>query len=250
MKLSEQWLRDWVSPDLNSEQLAEQLTMAGFEVEEVINHHANFTGIVVARIEKTEKHPDADKLKVCQVTTGKKTFEVVCGADNAEAGKNFAFAPPGAIMPNGQTIKPTKLRGVASAGMLCSALELELSTDGDKLLELDNDATVGEDISLYLKLEDTIYDLSLTPNRGDCLSLAGLAREVGALNELDVKQIIGDQVVETTNDTRTVTLNAEQACPAMSGELLTISISVRKLRCGLGSGTLAPYGFTQCQCDC
>src|SRR5690606_19773270 len=181
MKFSEQWLRTWVNPEVTREELVARLSMVGLEVDAVTPVAGEFSGVVVGEILATEQHPDADKLRVCQVSNGQETFQVVCGAPNARPGIKIPFAMIGAELPGDFKIKKAKLRGVESFGMLCSAAELQISEENDGLLELAADAPVGEDIRTYLSLDDASIEVDLTPNRGDCLSLAGLAREVGAL---------------------------------------------------------------------
>ncbi|MEK9870875.1 MAG: phenylalanine--tRNA ligase subunit beta, partial [Gammaproteobacteria bacterium] len=169
MKFSEAWLREYVNPDLTTQQLVDQLTMAGLEVDGFDPVAAEFTDIVVGEILSVEQHPDADKLVVCSVSNGSEELQVVCGAPNARAGIKVPFALVGAKLPD-LKIKKAKLRGVESNGMLCSERELGLSDNHEGLMELPADAPVGEDIRDYLRLNDSIIDLDLTPNRSDCLS--------------------------------------------------------------------------------
>ena len=181
MKFSEQWLRSWVNPPVSSDDLVARLSMAGLEVDSVTPAAGQFSGVVVGEILSAEQHPDADKLRVCQVSNGSESFQVVCGAPNARPGIKIPFAMIGAELPGDFKIKKAKLRGVESNGMLCSASELQISDDNSGLMELAADAPVGQSIRDYLNLDDVSVEVDLTPNRGDCLSLAGLAREVGAL---------------------------------------------------------------------
>jgi phenylalanyl-tRNA synthetase beta chain len=179
MNISEQWLREWVSPKLKTEDLAHQLTMAGLEVEATNPVAGSFSGVVVAEIISTEPHPDADKLQVCQVSTGAETVQIVCGAPNARAGLKAPLAIVGAVLPGedrGFEIKKAKLRGIESQGMLCAQAELTLSDQSDGLMELAADAPVGTDLREYLQLDDVVIELGLTPNRADCLGVAGVAR--------------------------------------------------------------------------
>ena len=178
MKFSEQWLRSWVNPSISTQQMCDQLTMAGLEVDAVAPAAAEFSEVVVARVESLQKHPDADKLNVCQVTDGSETRQIVCGASNVREGLVIPLAKIGAVLPGpapGETwkIKPAKLRGVESSGMLCSEKELGLADSAEGLMELPDDAPIGQDIRDYLQLDDTIIELDLTPNRGDCLSITG-----------------------------------------------------------------------------
>ncbi|MFB3106423.1 MAG: YtpR family tRNA-binding protein, partial [Pseudomonadales bacterium] len=187
MKFSESWLREWVDPGIPREELLEQLTMAGLEVESTENVADDFTGVVIGEVVKVEKHPNADKLSLCEVNDGKQTYQVVCGAPNVRVGLVSAFARIGAVLPGNFKIKKAKLRDVESHGMLCSAAELGLGEDEDGILDLADDLEPGVDLREALLLDDLIIDLDLTPNRGDCLSVRGLAREVGVLNNQPVK---------------------------------------------------------------
>ena len=228
MKLSEQWLREWVDPPLTTSELADQLTMAGFEVEGIESCAGNFEGIVVGRVEHVEIHPDADKLKLCQVETGAGIKAIVCGADNVAEGKCFPLALPGASLAGGQKIEESVIKGVASAGMLCSGAELGLSGDDEQLIELHGDAVPGTDLAEYLRLDDHVIELSLTPNRGDCLSLAGIAREVGVLNNQPVKRLQKQAAEVSHKQSRKVVLEAASACPRYAGRILSdINISNR-----------------------
>ena len=179
MKVSEQWLRTWVDPDISTEEMVEQLTMAGLEVDGTEPAAGAFTDVVVARVESVQKHPDADKLNVCQVSDGVDTLQVVCGAPNVRTGLSVALARVGAVLPGDFKIKSAKLRGVASMGMLCSEKELGLAEQSDGIMELADNAPVGTNLREYLELDDTVIEIDLTPNRGDCLSVAGIARELG-----------------------------------------------------------------------
>jgi len=181
MQFSERWLRSLVDPPLGSDELAHLLTMSGLEVESCEPVAAQFSGVVVGLIESAEKHPNADRLKVCRVSAGyAEPLTVVCGAPNAAAGMKVPFACVGAKLP-GAEIKPVKMRGVESFGMLCSARELGLSQDHSGLMPLPEDAAVGADVRQVLALDDRVFTLKLTPNRADCLSILGVAREVAAL---------------------------------------------------------------------
>ena len=185
MKFSENWLREWVNPEVTTDELVAQVTMAGLEVDEVEAAAGEFTGVVVGEILAAEQHPNADKLQVCTVSDGAEQFQVVCGAPNARPGIKIPFAKIGAVLGGDFKIKKAKLRQVESFGMLCSASELKISEENDGILELAEDAPVGTDIREYLNLDDSIIDVDLTPNRADCLSIAGLAREVGVINKVD-----------------------------------------------------------------
>lgn len=220
MKFSEKWLRGWVNPQVSRDELVARLSMAGLEVDSVTPAAGQFSGIVVGEVLSTEQHPDADKLRVCQVSNGSETFQVVCGAPNVRPGLKIPFAMIGAELPGDFKIKKAKLRGVESNGMLCSAAELQISEENDGLLELAADAPVGQDIREYLDLDDASIEVDLTPNRGDCLSLAGLAREVGALYDAPVARPAVPAVAPTHDDVRSVEVLAPAACPRYLGRVI------------------------------
>lgn len=220
MKISENWLREWVNPNISSDDLVAQITMAGLEVDEVLPVASEFTGVVVGEIISAEPHPNADKLQVCQVSDGTETFQVVCGAPNARAGIKIPFAKIGAVLGADFKIKKAKLRQVESFGMLCSASELGVSEENDGIMELPAVAKAGEDFRAFLGLDDQIIDVDLTPNRSDCLSLAGLAREVGVLNKVDLTAINVAPVNATIDDTFPVKVDATDACPRYLGRVV------------------------------
>jgi phenylalanyl-tRNA synthetase beta chain len=220
MKFSEQWLRSWVNPDVSRDDLVARLSMVGLEVDAVQSVAGAFSGIVVGEILSAEQHPDADKLRVCQVSNGSETFLVVCGAPNARAGIKVPFAMIGAELPGDFKIKKAKLRGVESQGMLCSASELQISEDNSGLMELAADAPVGQDIRAYLSLDDASIEIGLTPNRGDCLSLAGLAREVGAMYSAAVSPVAIEVVAPAHDEVRPVEVLAPKACPRYLGRVV------------------------------
>ncbi|WP_409279668.1 phenylalanine--tRNA ligase subunit beta [Pseudomonas sp. KCJK8751] len=220
MKFSEQWLRGWVNPQVSRDELVARLSMAGLEVDSVTPAAGQFSGIVVGEILATEQHPDADKLRVCQVSNGQETFQVVCGAPNARPGIKIPFAMIGAELPGDFKIKKAKLRGVESFGMLCSAAELQISEENEGLLELAADAPVGEDIRQYLSLDDASIEIGLTPNRGDCLSIAGLARDVSALYDTAVTRPVVPAVPAAHDEVRPVEVSAPAACPRYLGRVI------------------------------
>lgn len=220
MKFSEQWLRGWVNPQVSRDELVARLSMAGLEVDSVTPAAGQFSGIVVGEILTTEQHPDADKLRVCQVSNGAETFQVVCGAPNARPGIKIPFAMIGAELPGDFKIKKAKLRGVESFGMLCSAAELQISEENDGLLELAADAPVGQDIRQYLNLDDASIEIGLTPNRGDCLSIAGLARDVSALYDVPVTRPVVPAVPAAHDEVRPVEVSAPAACPRYLGRVI------------------------------
>ena len=220
MKFSEKWLRGWVNPQVSRDELVARLSMAGLEVDSVTPAAGQFSGIVVGEVLSTEQHPDADKLRVCQVSNGSETFQVVCGAPNVRPGLKIPFAMIGAELPGDFKIKKAKLRGVESNGMLCSAAELQISEENDGLLELAADAPVGEDIRVYLDLDDASIEIGLTPNRGDCLSVAGLARDVGALYDVPVTRQAVPAVAAAHDEVRPVEVLAPAACPRYLGRVI------------------------------
>lgn len=220
MQFSENWLRSLVTTDLDSLALSHALTMAGLEVEDRQPVASPFSKVVVAKIVSAEKHPDADRLQVCKVDVGlAEPLQIVCGASNARVGLVVPCALVGAELP-GMAIKQAKVRGVESFGMLCSAKELGLSAEASGLLELDSHAVIGQDIRQCLDLDDHIFTLKLTPNRSDCLSLTGIARDVvaiaGGVAHLDA---IAPAVV-TDNGSKNVLIHAPLACPRYCGRLI------------------------------
>lgn len=213
MKFSEQWLRQWVALEAGTQELVDKITMAGLEVDDVEPVAGEFSGVVVGEIIACEQHPDADKLRVTRVSTGSETFQVVCGAPNARVGIRVPFATVGAVLPGNFKIKKAKLRGVESFGMLCAEEELGMAESSDGLMELPADATVGQDIREYLNLDDKIIDVDLTPNRGDCLSIAGLAREVSANFLADVNAVRVEPVAPAIDDTFKVSVEPKEGAP-------------------------------------
>lgn len=220
MKFSEKWLRSWANPQVSHDELVARLSMVGLEVDADLPVAGAFSGVVVGEVLSTEQHPDADKLRVCQVSNGSETFQVVCGAPNVRAGLKIPFAMIGAELPGDFKIKKAKLRGVESFGMLCSAKELQISEENAGLLELPADAPVGQDVRAYLELDDYTIEVGLTPNRGDCLSLAGLAREVSAIYDVPLAPVAVDAVAAQHDETRPVELAAPAACPRYLGRVI------------------------------
>ncbi len=221
MKFSEQWLREWVNPAIDTDTLSAQLTMAGLEVDAVAPVAEAFSGVVVGAVLQVEPHPDADKLRVCQVDVGQgDRLNIVCGAANVRPGLRVPTAIIGAVLPGNFKIKRSKLRGVESFGMLCSAKELGLAESSNGLLELPGDAPVGSDMRDYLQLDDVTFELGLTPNRGDCLSVAGVAREVGALNSCNVRGPAIEHVAPQCADTIPVVVEASTECPRYVGRAI------------------------------
>ncbi|WP_288130196.1 phenylalanine--tRNA ligase subunit beta [Microbulbifer sp.] len=221
MKFSNAWLREWVNPDLTAQQLADQITMAGLEVDAVEPVAGTFSGVVVGEIVACEQHPDADKLRICKVQGHPEgEMQVVCGAPNARVGIKIPFALVGAKLPGDFKIKKAKLRGVESFGMLCAQTELELGDDSDGIWELPADAPTGTDLREYLQLDDSIIEVDLTPNRSDCLGVAGIAREVGVLNRAAVEGPAVEPVAPQIDDSLQVSLLAEDACPRYVGRVI------------------------------
>lgn len=220
MKFSEQWLREWVNPEATTEQLVEQLTMAGLEVDGVEPAAVAYTGVVVGEVLSVEPHPDADKLRVCQVAGGEEPVQVVCGASNVAAGVKGPFATIGAVLPGDFKIKKSKLRGELSMGMLCGASEIGLEDEVDGLMILPEDAPVGMDFREYLGLNDTVIEVDLTPNRGDCLGIKGLAREVGVLNKAPVSEVSIEPIAASIDDVIPVELQAPEDCPRYASRII------------------------------
>lgn len=212
MKISENWLRTWVNPAIDSDTLSDQLTMLGLEVDELAPVAKPFTGVVVGEVLTVEQHPDADRLRVTTVNIGSgEPLQIVCGAPNVRAGMKAPVATIGAVLPGDFKIKKGKLRGVESQGMLCGASEIDLEDKIDGLLELPADAPVGVNIREYLKLDDNVIDISITPNRGDCFSIRGIAREVAVINQLQMNEPEIKSVDATITDEKKVVINTEGA---------------------------------------
>lgn len=221
MKFSESWLRTLVNPRLSSDELSHVLTMAGLEVEDLAPVAPKFDNVVVAHVLEVTKHPDADRLNVCKVDTGRgEPTTIVCGAPNVAVGLRVPCALPGAKLPGDFTIKVAKVRGIESSGMLCSAKELGTAEEASGLLILPDDAPVGQSIRDYLALDDNIFEIKLTPNRADCLSLTGIAREVGAIANVPVSLPEFPVIATTIPDQRAVILDAPEACPLYLGRVL------------------------------
>ena len=220
MKFSEQWLREWVNPSITTEELESLLSLSGLEVDGVEKAADDFSGVVVGEILTAEQHPNADKLQVCSVSDGSETFQVVCGASNARAGLKTAFAKVGAVLPGDFKIKKAKLRQVESFGMLCAEDELGISDDHGGIMELAADAPVGADLREYLSLNDTILEVDLTPNRSDCLGIAGLAREVGVLTQTAVTVPEVATAPVSIDETFGIELINDDACPRYLGRVI------------------------------
>lgn len=222
MRFSEAWLRQYVNPiAVSTADLVHKLTMAGLEVDSVSPAAAAFSGVVVGEIIEAEPHPEADRLRVCRVDVGTaELLQIVCGAPNARPGLRAPLATEGAVLPGGLQIRASKLRGIQSFGMLCSARELGIDEDASGLMELPDDAPAGTDIRAYLQLDDSVIELGLTPNRADCLSVEGIAREVALLFDasLSATEVKAPNVSHDLSVP--VTIDAPDACPRYLGRLI------------------------------
>lgn len=245
MQISEAWLREYVNPAISTDDLVAQLTMAGLEVDSVTPAAASFCGVVVGEVLAMEQHPDADRLRVCQVAVGQDApLQIVCGASNVRIGLKIPAALIGAELPGDFKIKRSKLRGVESFGMLCSEKELGLAAEAEGLMELAMDAPVGVDIRNYLSLNDSIIEVDLTPNRADCLSIEGIAREVAVLNQMDWTAVDFSKKEIAHRDKLPIKVAAAEACPRYLGRLIKgvnvkaetpLWMQERLRRCGLRS---------------
>ncbi len=229
MRISLQWLKEWLPSLPPARELAERLTMAGLEVEGIESAAPPLPGVVVAEIVAREKHPNADTLSVCQVNTGRETVQIVCGAPNARVGLKAPLATIGARLPGGLEIKKAKLRGVESFGMLCSAKELGLDADASGLLELPAELTVGDALVSALQLDDTLFEINLTPNRGDCMSVRGVAREVATLTGVPLQEPAVAPVPAASTEVFPVELTPGAGCARFASRV------VRGLRPGAAS---------------
>ena len=220
MKISENWLRTWVNPTIDSDTLSDQLTMLGLEVDELVPAAKPFTGVVIGEVLTVVQHPDADRLRVTTVNIGSgESLQIVCGAPNVRAGMKVPVATIGAVLPGDFKIKKGKLRGVESQGMLCGASEIDLEDKIDGLLELPADAPVGTNIREYLNLDDHVIDISITPNRGDCFSIRGVAREIGVINQLPVTAPEIQDVAATITDQKQIVVTTD-GCPRYLGRVI------------------------------
>ncbi|ELZ5941590.1 phenylalanine--tRNA ligase subunit beta, partial [Providencia stuartii] len=221
MKFSELWLREWVNPAISSEALSEQITMAGLEVDGVEPVAGQFTGVVVGEVVECGQHPNADKLRVTKVNVGgERLLDIVCGAPNCRQGLKVAVATVGAVLPGDFKIKAAKLRGEPSEGMLCSFSELGISDDHSGIIELPLDAPIGTDLRDYLKFDDRVIEISITPNRADCLSILGVARDVAVINKHELIEPQINAVKATTSETFPIRVEAPEACPRFLGRVI------------------------------
>ncbi|MDC2964605.1 phenylalanine--tRNA ligase subunit beta, partial [Gammaproteobacteria bacterium] len=213
-------MREWVNPREDTESLISQLTMAGLEVDSVQPVSGPLEKVIVAEIISVDTHPNAENLKTCLVDTGSEELQIVCGAPNVARGKRVALACVGAVLPSGERIKKTSIRGIDSLGMLCSEKELGLGEEHSGIAQFALDAPIGASIYEYLNLSDSIIDVDLTPNRGDCLSILGIAREVGFLNEIDITPPDFPLLEPKVKDKQEVELICYDACPKYLGQVL------------------------------
>jgi phenylalanyl-tRNA synthetase beta chain len=220
MRVSLDWLREWVETGSDVQALAHALTMAGLEIEGVERAGPELKGVIVGEVRSVTKHPDAEKLNVCSVFNGTEEVQIVCGAPNVRAGMKAPLATIGAVLPNGTQIKKAKLRGVESFGMLCSARELDLTEDSNGLFDLPADFVAGTDLNQALSLDDTVFEVNLTPNRGDCMSVLGIAREVAAARRVELQPAQVQPVQADIADTFPVTIEAPQGCPKFVGRVI------------------------------
>lgn len=245
MFVSLKWLRDYVEIDLAPQELADRLTMAGLEVDSIKDVRPEFQGVVVAKILAVKPHPNADKLSLCEITTGEGTFPVVCGAKNIKAGDVVPLAQVGALLPGGYTIKRSKIRGEQSDGMLCSEEELGIGSDASGIMILPDALPLGKDLASALDLEDTVFDVGITPNRSDCFSIIGIAREVAAITgkklrypEIRIEEADGD-----IRDVTSVEIVHPDLCPRYAARVVQgvkIGPSPRWMRVRLESVGLRP----------
>ncbi len=221
MKFSKSWVDEWIQASLGTNELADQITMAGLEVDSVDAVAGEFSNVVVGEVVACEQHPDADKLRVTKVNVDEaELLDIVCGAPNCRQGLRVAVAKVGAVLPGNFEIKKAKLRGQPSHGMLCSYSELGIPVEADGIIELPLDAPVGTDLRSYLQLDDAMIEVDLTPNRADCLSIAGLAREIGVLNRCDVRSPEWAPVSATIDASFPITVTAAEACPRYLGRVI------------------------------
>ncbi|MGB1799863.1 MAG: phenylalanine--tRNA ligase subunit beta [Gammaproteobacteria bacterium] len=240
MKFSENWLREFVNPDVDSETLMHQLTMAGLEVDGDEPACSVFDGLVVAEVKSVSKHPDADKLHICEVDCGEKELlTIVCGAPNVRKGLRTVLAKVGATLADKPKLKAVALKGVTSYGMLCSAEEIGLGEGNDGIIELSNSEELGKPLADIIDTNDTVIDVSLTPNRGDCFSLKGIAREVAVFNNVELADVEIEPVKVTSKASRNIKLSAKADCPHYIGRIIeNVDANVKtplwmseKLRC-------------------
>ena len=222
MLVSVKWLRDYVDIEITAAELADKLTMAGLEVDEIRTVQPSFSGVVVAKIISVSPHPNSEKLSICEVTDGQTNYQVVCGAKNIKAGNIVPMAKVGATIPGGYTIKSSVLRGEKSDGMLCSAAELGIGDDDTGILQLAEDLPVGTSLATALDITDTVLDVGITPNRADCLSMIGIAREVAAVTGKKLKIPVSSlkETAEDINSLTSVEIIDADLCPRYTARMI------------------------------
>ena len=236
MKIAESWLREWVNPDLDTEALGHQLTMLGHEVDGIEFEGTGISDVVIAEVVGVGKHPDADRLSVCKVSDGSgEIIDIVCGAPNVVKGMKSPLARPGVKLPNGLKLRKSKIRGVVSNGMLCSAVELGLGDESDGIIELPEDAPIGGSLVDFLALPDAVIDLDLTPNRGDCFCVLGIARDLSALTGAPLKDAAVASVPAVIRDAQPVELVEPAGCPRFAGRVIR----------GIDPGAKSPVWMTE-----
>ncbi len=236
MKIVESWLREWVDPELETEALGHQLTMLGHEVDGIEVEGEGIADVIVAEVVDVARHPDADRLSVCKVSDGGgELIDVVCGAPNVAKGMKSPLAKPGVRLPNGLKLRKAKIRGVVSNGMLCSAIELGLGDESDGIISLPTDATVGSALVDFLALPDAVFDLDLTPNRGDCFSVLGIARDLAAMTGAPLKDTQVQPAPTAIEDTHPVELIEPDGCPRFAGRVIR----------GIDPGAKSPIWMTE-----
>ena len=222
MKVSLSWLKEYVPLEWDADRLAEALTMAGLEVDAIYDRFAYLRQIKVAQVRAVHEHPKADRLKLCDVSTGDRQYQIVCGAPNVNEGMLSALAVPGAVLPDGRTLTETRIRGEVSQGMLCSEAELELGSDSSGIWSLPEDLPLGASLAEALGLSDIVLEIDLTPNRPDCLSILGVAREAAALqhNQLRPPDIQLSDAGQAIADYTSVTIEDPDLCPRYTARLI------------------------------
>ena len=236
MKFNERWVRAWVDPPIDTEALAARLTAIGLEVESVDSVAGSMKNIAIAEVVAVTSHPEADRLSLCEVDDGgRETYRVVCGAPNVRVGMRSAFARVGARLPDGSKIGKSRIRGEISQGMLCSARELGLGEEADGILELESDAPLGGDLVEWLGLEDSVVELGLTPNRGDCLCIAGIAREIAVASRVAMQPHEHPAVKPLVGEVLPIALDAPKRCPRYVGRIVR----------GINPGARSPLWMTE-----
>ena len=222
MKVSLSWLKDYLAIDMDPQQLADSLTMAGLEVDSVSDRYAYLESVVVGRIDQVKPHPNADKLTICRVNAQDRDWYVVCGAPNVKEGMLAPLAKPGTVFPDGSRLEKSVIRGESSEGMLCSEAELGLGTDKSGIMNLDSSLSVGDRLPEALNLYDRVFEFDLTPNRPDCLSVIGIAREIAAIQKtpLNYPDYNVEDETDAIHEISSVTIEAPDHCPRYCARLV------------------------------